>query len=266
MNKYIFIVVCMAVVSCYSCKKNSVADFDNSRDSIKGIWGQTLLYNEFGEKLQHADSITIKAFCTNISDAIDTVFITKSDAKGNWNFRNIPSGTYFIECGKAGFATNTFYNFFYDTLRADTLQTNYLSKKNTASLVLDSVWVESTMLYLARTVYFTAQHANPYYVSTWYFFDTVPHVQPHSCVYAYVSGATEGNAQEANYFVTKKPLEKLTQYGIAQGSTVYVAAATDNAKYISFLSRDSLSVFPNISDVSEVSSFVMPIDITGYEY
>lgn len=248
-----------------ACNKQEQYGFDEN-DTTRGMWGQTILYDEFGVAVNNNEGIQIKARCIDtIGDdtmgnpiVYDTMLTTTTDAKGYWQFNSAPSGTYFIEFLKEGYCKNTIYNYMYDTLRADTLDMVYLSVKPQASVVFDSVSVRSSMLYLSRTVSFNSLNTASYMLSTWYFFDTTTQVSPTNNVYAYMSGAAVGVGGTLHSFTSKKPLDKLYQSGVREGQTVYVLCAVDNAKYVQYYDALGRIVYPNISQLSEIKMFVMP--------
>lgn len=259
------IIVISTVVFTLSCNKQEQYGFDEN-DTIRGIWGQTILYNEYGLPLQNNEGIIVTAHCIdtlgtdNSGNAIvlDTILSTTTDSKGMWQYNNAPGGLYYIEFWKEGFCKNSVYNYIYDTLRADTLDMLYLSQKPQASIIFDSVSVRSSILYLSRTVSFTSSNTNNYMLSTWYFFDTTAQVSSTKHMYAYMSGAAIGKGGIQQSFTTKKPLDKLYENGFKEGTKIYVTCAVDNAKYVQYYDASGTIMFPNISQLSAVKTFIMP--------
>ncbi|OQA99095.1 MAG: hypothetical protein BWY22_00569 [Bacteroidetes bacterium ADurb.Bin217] len=268
MIRWFFIItIGYSILLLCSCNKQEQYGFDEN-DTIRGIWGQTILYDEFGFAVTNNEGIQIIAHCVDTlgnntnGDFIvfDTTLTTITDSKGFWQFNKAPGGLYFIECIKEGFCKNTVYNYSYDTLRADTLDVLYLSVKPQAEVSLDSISLQSTMLNLSRTVSFNSSQSAQYMLSTWYFFDTSSQVSASKYVYAYMSGAAVGKGGDQQSLTTKKPLDKLYESGITEGKTVYVSCAVDNAKYVQYYNEQGLVVYPNISQLSTVKSFVMPVE------
>lgn len=249
----------------FSCNKQQQYGFDEN-DTIRGIWGQTVLYDEYGYALANNEGVTVTARCidTISSDTagnvvvFDTIMTTTTNTKGYWLYNKAPSGFYYIEFTKDGFCKNSVYNYSYDTLRADTLDVLYISAKPQASISFDSLSVRKSLLYLSRTVSFNSSQTSDYMLSTWYFFDTTAQVSSSKYVYAYMSGAAIGKGGATHSFTTKKPLDKLYEYGIKEGQTVYVTCAVDNAKYVQYYNALGDIVYPNISQLSVVKSFAMP--------
>ena len=74
----------------------------------------------------------------------------------------------------------------------------------------------------------------------------------------YVSGSATSNGQQMQSGLVYKPLDKLLESGLAEGSTVYVRAYCDNARAVTYQVADSSWVFPNLLEGSNVLSFVIP--------
>ena len=249
-----------------SCKKQDTYGVDEN-DTTRGIWGFIELYDEFGNKILNASGVNVIAHCIdtlsvdtagNPTAIFDTILTTTSDNKGSWMFNKAPSGRYTIAFSKEGFCNNQYYNFSYDTSRADTLDLLYLSVKPLGSMHIESIALSENVLQIDRTINFESPQSISYMLSTWYFFDTVPEVSKDNYLYSYVSGAAVSVAGASQRLVTQKPLDKLYESGIRAGQTVYMVGYVDNAKYVSYKISETEFEFPNVSEPSNVESFILP--------
>ncbi len=241
---------------CSSCGKDSYVE---PLDTVRGMWGSAMLYNEQGVLEADHSGITINVRCvdTTATSVWDTSYVITTDSKGNWELYKPKGGWYFMEFTKPGYCKNTVYAFDYDTSSADTLETIYLAKPTEGSIELDSLSVANGVLSMYRTLYFTADYAS-YSLATWYFFGPSPEVSSENYSYMYVSGSASSNGEQKQSGVVYKPLDKLLESGLAEGSTVYVRAYCDNARAVAYRVADSTWVFPNLLEASNALSFVIP--------
>ena len=257
--------VALMVVSLFSCNKDVPYNFQEN-DTTRGMWGNVVLYDEFGNEVLNYEGVSIKAHCIDTLDIdslgnvviFDTIINTTTDKKGFWALDKAPSGRYTIEFLKDGYCKNQIYNYSYDTMRADTLDMLYLSVKPQGSIALDSISLTNKVLNISRTISFTTVQSTDYMLSTWYFFDTIPTVSNTQYIYSYISGASVANGGKTNSMTIKKPLDKLFENGIKAGQKVYVRAYVDNAKYVQYQISEDEWVYPNISIGSSILSFTMP--------
>lgn len=266
MKKISLLAICLYLFFGISCKKNDVYGLDEN-DTLRGIFGKIELYDEFGNQIVNSEGVNVTAHCVDTisvdvngipTNIYDTVMQLQTDSKGMWKLLKAPSGIYTITFEKDGFCNNQWYKYSYDTSRADTLDILYLCKKTQASIHLESLSLLENVLQIDRTVNFENTTNESYMVSTWYFFDTLPQVSTSKYVYSYVSGASVSQGGTSNRMTIQKPLDKLYEYGIKAGQTVYVTAYTDNAKYVKYKISDTEYVYPNVSEQSNVLSFVLP--------
>lgn len=246
---------------CSSCGKDSYVE---TLDTVRGMWGSALLYNEQGLPETDNSGITINVRCVdtiNMSSTDTTVWDTSytisTDSKGNWELYKPKGGWYYMDFSKPGYCKNSVYAFAYDTSSADTLETVYLAKPTQGSIELDSISITDGVLSIYRTMFFTANYAS-YSLATWYFFGSSPEVSSKNYSYMYVSGSATSNGQQMQSGLVYKPLDKLLESGLAEGSTVYVRAYCDNARAVTYQVADSSWVFPNLLEGSNVLSFVIP--------
>lgn len=244
-----------------SCNKTTyVEDVDTTR----GIWGQVMLYDEQGNQDVDYSNIMIKVHCidtigydtVNVT-VFDTSYAITTDDKGFWEIYKPAGGWYFLEFSKEGFGKNAVYAHQYDTSHADTLDVIPLAKPSQGSVEIDSLSVKDDVLSIYRKVYFTASYPS-YSLATWYFFGTDASVSPENYQYAYVSGTSTAKGNSTHETVVYKPLDKLYENGMSEGSTVYVRAYCDNAHAVSYQTGDDTWTFPNIGEGSAVQSFVIP--------
>ena len=264
--KYIlFIISTTILIMLFSCNKDVPYVFKEN-DTTRGIWGEVVLYDEFGNEVMNYEGVSVKAHCVDTIDidtsgnviVFDTIIYTTTDAKGFWSFDKAPGGNYTIEFLKDGYCKNQIYNYSYDTMRADTLDMLYLSVKPQGSIALDSISLLSKVLQISRTISFSTVQSTDYMLSTWYFFDTLPNVSSTQYIYSYVSGASVSNGGKTNSMTIKKPLDKLFENGIKAGQQVYVRAYIDNAKYMQYQIAEDEWVYPNLSVGSLILNFTMP--------
>lgn len=246
-----------------SCGKDSyVEDVDTTR----GIWGKVLLYDEKGNLESNSSDVTIRVHCIDtLSESEqgatiwDTTYYITADARGNWELYKPEGGWYFIDFTKEEYCKNVIYAYQYDTSSADTLETVYLAKPTKGNIEIDSVVLNDNVLSIYRTLYFSASYSS-YALSTWYFFGTSADVSPSNYAYAYVSGSASSKGEKEQKSVIYKPIDKLLENGLAEGSTVYMRAYCDNARAISYQVGEDSWVFPNIDTLagSAVLQFEIP--------
>ncbi len=252
--------VAVCLMALPSCDKST---YTEELDTLRGIWGKALLYNEFGSRESDNSNISIQVRCIDTVDQspltiFDTSYYITTDTKGNWELYKPEGGWYFLEFSKNDYCKTTVYAHHYDTSRADTLETVYLAKPTQGSVEIDSVSIKDDVLSIYRTLYFTANYSS-YGLATWYFFGKSASVSPEDYEYAYVSGSATGKGNSSQNGVVYKPLDKLFENGFQEGETVYMRAYCDNARAVSYQVGEEEWVFPNILDGSKVFSFEIPI-------
>lgn len=249
----------VATIFAPSCGKKAYVE---ELDTLRGMWGSVLLYNELGTAESDNSDVVITFRCidtvsSNPLTVKDTTFKLVTDAKGNWDIRRPMGGWYFIEYEKSGYCKNAVYSHRYDTSRADTLGVVYLAKPTKGSVDIDSLSLKDGVLSIHRTLNFTASHSS-YSLATWYFFGHSESVSPEDYEYSYVSGSSTASGNSQQQGVVYKPIDKLLEAGFQEGETVYVRAYCDNARAVSYQTGEKTWEYPNLLEGSNVLSFEIP--------
>ncbi len=248
-----------------SCKKNTFSTDDDQNDS-RGIFGSVALYSEYGTLLSDASDVQIVAHCVdtlmkdssgNATSIFDTILTTYTNEVGEWFLEYCPRGYYSITALKNDFGEYSYYNYWYDTVRSDTLSTFMLAKSPLAHVIFDSVRYAQNLLYLSRTISFLYNYSEDYPVSTWYFFDTTPQVSVLNHMYAYLSGASFGNLNKPHIYTMQMTVDKLRSHGFSEKDSVYVRIGLDNYKFSSYQNNDNQWVYPNVVEESSVIGFYL---------
>ena len=249
----------VATIFAPSCGKKAYVE---DVDTLRGIWGKVVLYNELGSPESDNSDVKIQVRCidtvsSNPLSVFDTSYLIMSDSKGSWELYKPKGGWYSLEFSKSGYCKNMVYSHRYDTSHADTLSTIYLTKQAQGAVDIDSLRLNDDVLSIYRTLYFTGNHSS-YSLATWYFFGRSESVSPDDYEYAYVSGSATSSGNSKQSAVVYKPIDKLLESGFQEGETVYVRAYCDNARAVSYQVGEDSWVFPNITGESSVLHFEIP--------
>src|SRR5690554_998463 len=229
MKQTIFIVFFLGLI-CTSCKKDNTGINDDGRDTLRGIFGNVSLYNQYGEEIGDFSGVSVRAYCvdTLANDSVgnaqvfDTLIETMTNERGRWTIYHAPRGNYSFQFAKEGYASYAEYSFWYDTVSADSLEPVTLAQTPPATVHFDSVVYSRGLLNFTRTITFTQQFSDDYPVVSWYFFDTVPSVSASQHMFAYMSGASYGNVQNFHNHTVQFYADNLRSYGFYEEDTVYV--------------------------------------------
>lgn len=253
--------LCAIVVTmfCPSCGEKAYVD---DLDTLRGMWGKVLLYNEKGDAESDNSEVKIKVRCVDTVSSsplavFDTTFFIVSSADGAWEISEPVGGWYSLHFSKAGYCDNVVYSHYYDTSEADTLAPVYLAMQAQGSVEIDSLRLVDGVLSIYRTLYFTANYSS-YSLATWYFFGKSASVSPEDYEYAYVSGSSTSSGSSKQSMAVYKPIDKLLEAGFVEGETVYVRAYCDNARAVSYQVGEDSWVYPNVTGESTVQSFEIP--------
>ncbi|MDA3882813.1 MAG: hypothetical protein PF481_05990 [Bacteroidales bacterium] len=264
MKQAIFIVILIGLVST-SCKKDSTGIDENGRDTLRGIFGNISLYNQYGDEVGDFSGVSVRAYCvdTLANDSLgnvqvyDTLIETTTNERGRWALYHAPRGNYSFLFLKEGYGSYAEYSFWYDTVSADSLKPITLAQTPPATVYFDSVVYNQGLLNFTRTITFTQQYVQDYPVVTWYFFDTIPSVSVSQHIFGYMSGASFGNVQNFHNHTIQFYADNLRLYGFHEQDSVYVRIGLDNYVYSRYQDSTGVLVYPNVENLSEPLSFYL---------
>jgi len=265
------ILLLVAILFFCACKKDPSQTTNLLKQNSKGISGQVLVFDEFGDSLKPYDNISVVAECldksldTNASE-IDTttssksiVFATLTDKYGRYVFQDAPTGYYIITCQKQGFGTNQIYNFNHNSSRGDSIKALPIAKKTFGKIEINNVRKspDNKIIFIERTVELTGESSREYAVTSHFFFGKTKDICDTNYTHEWVSGATQGFGGLIHKTEIKKSAETLLSSGFKESDTVFFRAYVDNLVSYGYNNGSRHKIYPNISNPSEVHFFVL---------
>lgn len=280
MNKVLYTILgslLFSMVYFSSCSDDPVSRKVND-DYIAGIYGQVVLYDEYGQEITDRSGITVTAdwvdsasvrYDTTHKEAPHGTVITTTAADGWYKFENTYSGLYSLTFTADGFGKNMIYNFDFDSTQADTMDLITMAKSPLGSVeILNISNDESKQVYFfTRKLTFTGSTGMEYGLTTRYFFYTADTVSDHNYLTTVVSGTSVRFGGEEDVMTVRIAVSKIMGSKLKEGQMVYVKAYVDNYYAVSAQEGENSFIYPNLTGGSNVKSFIIDsIPVTNATY
>lgn len=244
-----------------SCNKDDNNATQILKDTQKGIFGSVNVYNEFGDAVG-GSGVTVYAELIDSTDTVDkiirvTPFTTVTDDRGSYQFKDVPSGSYYLTYSREGYSSNRIFGFKHNVAMGDTLNDIVLARPPHASIELSDVSMGpgNRVVYITKKTKLHASYNGEYGAVTRFFFGKTRNVCDTLFEHEWISGGSYGNNGTDHKVVVQKSTDKLFQSGFKEQDSVYLCAYADNVMSYSYKRNDGKMVFPNLSGKSSVVAF-----------